>query len=813
MSVTASSSCSSSLPADLPGSGEAPEEDTRALDQPEEDGNDDSDDDEAIAPAGAKKLKGWAHGVREDEILKKHIEPYRLARQMGMRDADNYLQMVVNEFCYRISYNLPDGEEPPLPLREWTPTTPPDDDSLLSKQERKQKAAWIVWMMPRIKRWLDYHAQAGTHTTPATGKKLDPTDPINIMLFQIADTLPPNRARQGWQQFWHEEGRTTVEEEVVRRWPGSAERKAAVAKAQEKAESRKGKGKAKAKAVDPKPTGAFRQSLARALYAEMSKTEQQPYLDRAAAEKARDSAAFEAARKAWPPKDPVARQAAIDNLAPTIGRFMKGVAELTNMHVLMTLGSPSPRYHGILHTAHYSAGENNAPSPVAFPDWDAEHFNKHTLEKMKSYLRTAYSREECMASALPKNMSTAADVNNTRLDDTGLIRRSPMPETGEQRKKKQKSVASSGESSERDDDDDENESGDESDDEGETGRKRKRGASGKTQKGKRARKESQAGDDEAQGGKTGKRKASGETENGQKKRGKASTASAATPGGRIGIISGLPLAAAISGNAGPANAVVPGAAAGAEAVAKGLDEPGGATQPTADKSLDGERPHPPEDDDQPPHPPEDVNKEKEGEKDQEEHVEGDGQDEELADGSQSGMTCPPDASSWVQEIWPEIAGEYVTRSYNELLQAFVAFERAHGWSDGEKALSASGRPKQVKDWIRADCKATARLTKLHKRYNVEFWIWWKVLQPQWRKAETTWPAMDAVQKEEEGASWATLRVPGKNGLVSVVASLYWWGREGLLKESMAPEWSGAVKDVTWTLRHMALYSADAASSS
>ncbi|KAJ7055151.1 hypothetical protein C8F01DRAFT_1259171 [Mycena amicta] len=271
---------------------------------------DKSDDDDNKSPVKSK-LKGWARGVREDKVLKKHIEPYRRARQMGTRDAEDYLQMVCNEYCYRIPYDLPDGEEPSLPLREWTPTTPPGDNSNLSSKERKKKESWIVWMMPRIKRWLDYRSQGGTHATAATGKKLDPNDPINIMLFQIANTLPAHRARQGWQQFWHEEVKTTIEDEV------------------------------------------------------------QPYLDRAAAEKARDVAAFDAAMKAWPPKDPIAIQAAIDNLEPTIGRFMQGVTELTNMHVVMALGGPSPRFHGTLHTVHYSAGENNAPSPVAFPDWDA----------------------------------------------------------------------------------------------------------------------------------------------------------------------------------------------------------------------------------------------------------------------------------------------------------------------------------------------------------------------------------------------------------------------------------------------------------
>ncbi|KAJ7058988.1 hypothetical protein C8F01DRAFT_1085448 [Mycena amicta] len=798
MSVSASSSRQNSLPADLPGAEEAPEEETRAPERPEEDDNDDNDsDEEDIAPAGrTSKLKGWARGVREDEILKKHIEPYRRARQLGTHDADDYLQMVVNEYCYRIPYDLPDGEEPPLPLREWTPTTSPDDDSHLTKKERKDKAAWIVYMIPRIKRWLDYRAQGGAHATPATGKKLDPTDPINIMLFQIADTLPAHRARQGWQQFWHEEARTTIEEEVAREWPNSAERKAALAKAKEKQASGKGKGKGKAKALDTKPTGAYRQSIARALFAKKSKAEQKLYLERAAADRARDAGAFNAAMKAWPPKDPVAIQAAIDNLAPTIGRFMQGVAELTNMHVLMTLGGPSPRFHGTLHTAHFSAGQNNAPSPVAFPDWDAKHFNTHTLDKMKAYLRTAYSREECMAAALPENMCIGSREDAwaslsegpappATLDDADLIRMSPTLENGEE------SAASSRGSDEEDEVTGDDEPGDES--EAETGGKRKRTAgnsAGKGKNGKRARRE--VGDDETPVARTRKRKSPDERADdgpknhrraGTETKKKSRTSSAAAP--RVGIITGMPRPLPRRAYRKPDLVTAP--AVGTAPVPEALDKPA---------SQEPSSPHAPETVDEG-KTPEEVAREKDTD------VEEDGQDEELVDEAKSPMACAPDASQWVQEIWSEISGEYVTRSYSQLLEAFLAFERAHGWSDGEKALSATGRPKQVKDWIRADRKATARLTKLHKRYDEEFWIWWKVLQPQWRKAKTDWPAMDAVQKGNEGESWTTLRVPGKNGLVSVVASLYWWGRDGVLKEGPVPEWSRAVKDVTWALHQMA----------
>ncbi|KAJ7049785.1 hypothetical protein C8F01DRAFT_1264818 [Mycena amicta] len=776
MSSAASSSNQDLLPEEAGlGAGAKPSEEGSASASEEQQNSDEETEDEEAADKAAgraAKLKGWARGVREDQILKKHIEPYRRARQMGSRDAEDYLQMVCNEYCYRIPYDLADSEEPPLPLREWTPTTPPDDDSHLSKKEKKEKAAWIVWMMPRIKRWLDYRAQGGTHATAATGKKLDPTDPINIMLFQIADTLPAHRARQGWQQFWHEEAQTTVEAEVVRRWPISDERTAALAKRKEKEAKSKGKGKGKEK-PDVKPTGAFRQAMARELFGKMSKQEQKRYLERAAAEKAVEAGAFEAAMKAWPPKEPEAIQAAIDNLEKTVGRIMQGIAELTNMHVVMVLGGPSPRFHGSLHTVHFSAGENNAPSPVAFPDWDARHFETHTLGKMKTYLRTAYSPEECMAAALPEHIYDAP-WNAIYTANHELGRPQPHQDSEES--------------------------------EGETGGKRKRKASSSSGRGEKGKKSKRGGGPEAR---TRKRKAAAETaetgENGSKKRGRLASQKSkkAQPAERTGIITGLPRPLPRAAYSKPA-ALVARHTASTSTTPTSTTPTSTTPTSTTPTSTTPSEDHP--DDERRPlneELPDDERPPLDEEENEQQNGDGVGHEEEEDEDGSVEVICPEDASQWLREIWPEIAGQGVTQSYNDLLAAFVAFERAQGWSDGDKALSASARPKQVKAWIRADRKATPQTTKLHKRYEEEFWTWWKFIQPAWRKAKTEWAAKDALQvNEQAGDSWAVLSVPGKNGLVSVIASLYWWGRDGVVGEGVSEAWRNAVKDVTWALRRM-----------
>ncbi|KAJ3505719.1 hypothetical protein NLJ89_g7270 [Agrocybe chaxingu] len=56
-----------------------------------------------------------------------------------------------------------------------------------------------------------------------------------------------------------------------------------------------------------------------------------------------------------------------------------------------------------------------------------------------------------------------------------------------------------------------------------------------------------------------------------------------------------------------------------------------------------------------------------------------------------------------------------------------------------------------------------------KTYEVQFVEWWTSLQPDWRLSDE-----DKLEKECEGDDWECLRLPGLNGIVSVVAALFFW---------------------------------------
>lgn len=92
-------------------------------------------------------------------------------------------------------------------------------------------------------------------------------------------------------------------------------------------------------------------------------------------------------------------------------------------------------------------------------------------------------------------------------------------------------------------------------------------------------------------------------------------------------------------------------------------------------------------------------------------------------------------------------------------------------------------------------------------YAQEWWTWWQILQPEWRVFDSDKTGVcvgtGAVQPESLDA-WNCLLVPGANGLLGVVASLYWWGcgvvgLEGKQRKEEEGGWTKAVEDCTWVL--------------
>ncbi|KAJ7017138.1 hypothetical protein C8F04DRAFT_907552, partial [Mycena alexandri] len=138
--------------------------------------------------------------------------------------------------------------------------------------------------------------------------------------------------------------------------------------------------------------------------------------------------------------------------------------------------------------------------------------------------------------------------------------------------------------------------------------------------------------------------------------------------------------------------------------------------------------------------------------------------------------CPLDAPAWVGNAFAQISGKDIGEHYEEVLDAWLGLERKYGFTAGSSNSSFSrvARPQEVTDWIRdgrgrsVGIRAIANLEAFEKTW----WAWWTALQPAWRKpaqGQLSPPAAPGMM------DWGKLIVPGQNGLLSVVAALYWWG--------------------------------------
>ncbi|KAJ7680856.1 hypothetical protein DFH06DRAFT_973093, partial [Mycena polygramma] len=167
--------------------------------------------------------------------------------------------------------------------------------------------------------------------------------------------------------------------------------------------------------------------------------------------------------------------------------------------------------------------------------------------------------------------------------------------------------------------------------------------------------------------------------------------------------------------------------------------------------------------------------------------------------------CPTEAPEWFRKIFPEISREGgLPAPYWELLCAYLEFEQKANFENrGE--LAKGVRPKQVSDWVRDGRGRTQELRGISdiKGFEAEWWTWWTRLQPAWREPGRERRKAGKTETVPEGANWGTLASPGKNGILSVVASLYWWAvaerEEG---KGSSGGWEDAVADTTWVVRGM-----------
>lgn len=151
---------------------------------------------------------------------------------------------------------------------------------------------------------------------------------------------------------------------------------------------------------------------------------------------------------------------------------------------------------------------------------------------------------------------------------------------------------------------------------------------------------------------------------------------------------------------------------------------------------------------------------------------------------------------WFAKAVEMLSDDTLGRLWVDLVAAWVAFEVKFECKPNG-LLPCSGRPTAVGDWI-----ARGRSQKWRpkiadsKRYGDSHEGWWMSLQPEWRVDDNgVWGAV-------ESGSWDDLHLPGANGLLSVVASLFFWGMAVKAAGKKSRRWDELVVDTTNVLKQL-----------
>ncbi|KAH7904749.1 hypothetical protein BJ138DRAFT_1018673 [Hygrophoropsis aurantiaca] len=175
------------------------------------------------------------------------------------------------------------------------------------------------------------------------------------------------------------------------------------------------------------------------------------------------------------------------------------------------------------------------------------------------------------------------------------------------------------------------------------------------------------------------------------------------------------------------------------------------------------------------------------------------------------IQLPPDAPKYLKNSFALFTSEDLGMEWQVLVNMWLSCElNPVNFTTGK--LGTTARPACIADWIARARSPTYRPAHIRdlKAFEASFWKWWRSLQPEWRIEE----GEEKLSVEEGHADWELLKVFGANGITSVVAALFFWGRHACEDGATAAvttrntnTWLSAANDVSWVLKHLASPSA------
>ncbi|KAJ3718808.1 hypothetical protein C8R42DRAFT_585302, partial [Lentinula raphanica] len=139
--------------------------------------------------------------------------------------------------------------------------------------------------------------------------------------------------------------------------------------------------------------------------------------------------------------------------------------------------------------------------------------------------------------------------------------------------------------------------------------------------------------------------------------------------------------------------------------------------------------------------------------------------------------------------------------YTAFVKLYIEFERVSGWQTSRIGLPKFNRPNELNDWIsygRYSKKKIAIAPQMVEDFKVRFMGWWASLQPKWRRVaggNGLFPVSDSVD------DWKSLDYSGKNGWLSLLAGIRWWGEsltqiEEPERSKRIDEWLAAIDEMS-----------------
>ncbi|PPQ79593.1 hypothetical protein CVT24_010043 [Panaeolus cyanescens] len=139
------------------------------------------------------------------------------------------------------------------------------------------------------------------------------------------------------------------------------------------------------------------------------------------------------------------------------------------------------------------------------------------------------------------------------------------------------------------------------------------------------------------------------------------------------------------------------------------------------------------------------------------------------------------------KVLPSQETEELGSEWVKLVEKWAEFEVKLNHAEMER-LPCDHRPNEVAQWVKR-ARDTWYPTSIDAaQYAASFDQWWATLQPDWRLED------GEIQRHLVEGDWSDLRRSGKNGLIVVVAALFFWGLHAWNDETMRALWLDAVRD-------------------